>query len=847
MKDPYRHISSKNFRFRNNESSPIKENLLFEIELSRRGFKVDKVRRLKFVFFTVFSFFLMGCSLSINLSELELRELIPGPSSKTLKLSVVNTNIDYSVNQNYIADRIILDEAGDLLVTSFLGSTFFYKKYNALGEQTKLVGDSAQFERWDHTFFDLAYDMKNKRVVSLAPVVNSTRKLTALDSSGLKTGFNNGRGVDFPTPSNEMYRWMGVDSQARLYVAGRVTNGANSDFRIVRLMPDGEVDSSYGNLGEVRSNVNGSYSEFFGCHISSDQKVLCAGRGGGELIVVKLHEDGAFDQTFGVNGVFVGASWAFVSATTTANMISETPTGKIFVYGRSSSDGMQGYIYAINPDGTKNLSFGVAGRLPMVEQSELSFQMRTSGEDLIIAWGEGDSVNDYLRVAKIAGDGSSVSSFGTNGVFVSSDLFANSSIATRLVVGDMTVDAEGNIFIYGNALIGDFQSSASYILKLTDQGQKDLSFGASGILKTSVIVTSREKVLDSVQKDNVTFILSMNVDSAQYRITKHIDGVLQTSFGTQGKFSSSAAGTIKSGHLTILPDDNLLVSLSYGTSVTIRKVSPSGVVVAGFVQTMNLSGATSPPLLVASDDGSVYSFYQFQSGGNAFKGGVSKIQGNSMMDTTFGTSGHLVMSENFLPLSVLYLDQKILVIGNTYRNNGTTDIVDLTIMRLNLDGNKDTTFASGGVVLWTLDSAIDAVTVKIGAQSALHMAAHSKSSAKVFIAKLNASGLPATEDWGQQGLKEVALSLEYSFQNLILDSKQQVLVCGADNISRPVLARLTSTGTLDLQFGDQGYQRDEMVSNCRSMVELPNGYAVMGEVFHTDGSQDIAMFLYQEY
>lgn len=102
---------------------------------------------------------------------------------------------------------------------------------------------------------------------------------------------------------------LALQPNQRILVAGSVQTGNTTghELAIVRYLPDGRVDSSFGNQGQLLLPLGLAESTPVRLKLQADDKILAAAtiRSGNTLriAVVRLLSDGSFDTTFGRNGV----------------------------------------------------------------------------------------------------------------------------------------------------------------------------------------------------------------------------------------------------------------------------------------------------------------------------------------------------------------------------------------------------------------------------------------------------------------------------------------------------------------------------------------------------------------
>ena len=156
-----------------------------------------------------------------------------------------------------------------------------------------------------------------------------------------------------------------IQSGERYLQAG----GCGGDFCSIRLLSDGSLDSSYSSNGLSRIAVGPSIDEIRVSGITSDGKILQAGRcrtdtPGTEFCLVRLNTDGEMDLTFGNAGkVFTSMQ---PDADNYPTSMAIDVNGKFVLTGLCMNTTIGGFhecSAGYNSDGTLDTNYGVDGRV----------------------------------------------------------------------------------------------------------------------------------------------------------------------------------------------------------------------------------------------------------------------------------------------------------------------------------------------------------------------------------------------------------------------------------------------------------------------------------------------------
>ena len=157
-------------------------------------------------------------------------------------------------------------------------------------------------------------------------------------------------------------------ADGRILVAGRVADGAgdNPDVGLVRYMPDGNLDGSFGVGGIVRRDVSGgTWDEATDVAVQPDGKIVVAVKAmvgpSFNFAVARFEADGALDSAFGSGGV---ATAAFSTAHDFARGVALQADGKIVLVGQSSNlENPDLAVARFDASGTLDTGFGTGGKM----------------------------------------------------------------------------------------------------------------------------------------------------------------------------------------------------------------------------------------------------------------------------------------------------------------------------------------------------------------------------------------------------------------------------------------------------------------------------------------------------
>lgn len=236
-----------------------------------------------------------------------------------------------------------------------------------------------------------------------------------------------------------------VLSDRRIVLAGksRIDNG-NQRLVMLRLKPDGSLDTSFGEGGSFIMEFEGEEVEFNKMQVQEDGKILLVGSANRDLdndiLVLRLNENGQLDPTFGNNGR------VRLDFGTTADFgvdILEQRDGKLIIIG-TVFNGATDDLAAVRifSNGTIDESFGIRGKVLVdfnrEEEKAVAGALLPDGRIVIAA-----EKGNYFGVACLLTSGDLDQTFGDEGRFVSD----------AHPIRDMAVTPDNKIVIVGQRYV----------------------------------------------------------------------------------------------------------------------------------------------------------------------------------------------------------------------------------------------------------------------------------------------------------------------------------------------------------------------------------------------------------
>jgi uncharacterized delta-60 repeat protein len=259
---------------------------------------------------------------------------------------------------------------------------------------------------------------------------------------------------------------------------GKIITAAPTSLRldIFRYNTNGTLDTTFGNGGIVSTRAAGLLvgSATGGIAVQPDGKILVACG-----VLLRFLPDGQFDSSFGTGGVARS-----LTGTQTLALLS---TGKALVV--SSSNFSAGSAARYNSNGSLDKTFGVSGQAPSFAQAAAIVTL-SDGKFILAgtldssATPSGGAPPQAFVVTRYNSDGTIDTTFGTHGAVVTP--FPGSAFSA---VAALAVEANGDIVAAGvtelkNPVFGQEPSDFA-LARYTPNGQLDTTFGNHGLVTTA--------------------------------------------------------------------------------------------------------------------------------------------------------------------------------------------------------------------------------------------------------------------------------------------------------------------------------------------------------------------------
>lgn len=275
----------------------------------------------------------------------------------------------------------------------------------------------------------------------------------------------------------------------KILVSGHITTVESSPFAIFRYNPDGSVDTTFGANGRVVTLLSGFPFSLQNLAVQKDGKILLAGGSSldrfssrVQFAVVRLNPDGILDSSFGNNGVVTTKINSSAEDGDAILAILIQSDNKIVVAGYSHSGTNTKVDFAAaryNPNGSLDSTFDGDGKVMISfgENSDAALAVALQADGKLILAG---SSNLNSALVRLNTNGSLDSTFGDNGKIITPVPPGNSEITDVNIQSDGKIVAVGRSYdaansSFTNVFLVRYQANGGKVGDFDGDGKSDIS------------------------------------------------------------------------------------------------------------------------------------------------------------------------------------------------------------------------------------------------------------------------------------------------------------------------------------------------------------------------------------
>jgi uncharacterized delta-60 repeat protein len=363
-----------------------------------------------------------------------------------------------------------------------------------------------------------------------------------------------------------------VQADATIMLVGTTqsTSSSNSAYSVIRMLPNGTVDTSYGTHGRVTTMIAGTAQDIASAGImQSDDEVVVVGNAGTHISLSKYIDDGTLDPLFGLLSSGIDMLIPLVSGDTeTVSKVAQLSDGTMLAVGKATP--LVGtptfFVLHLNalglvdvtlpiygaPNGEAFVSFGAGNT-----DTGQAIAIQADGKAVIA----GSSIASGVKksaVARLTSAGVLDTTFGGG---TGKALFDICGSGGDNEIEDVAVQSDQKIVSAGYCLNGSQKDMV--VARFTSTGAPDASFGTNGVTVVDFGGHDDQGNRVRIQNDGKIVVAGYSnngsVDSAaMIRLTP--SGALDALFGVGGKIVTPLApGNGRSLAMALQSDGKILL------------------------------------------------------------------------------------------------------------------------------------------------------------------------------------------------------------------------------------------------------------------------------------------------
>jgi uncharacterized delta-60 repeat protein len=658
--------------------------------------------------------------------------------------------------------------------------------------------------------------------------VNYDVLVTRYNTDGtLDTTFGTGGVVTYDVNGNgDLANSVLVQPDGKIIVSGTASNGTNDDFFALRLNANGTPDTSFSGDGEIIITIGTGTDYCYDAALQADGKIILAGYSNNgtndDVAVIRLTSAGAIDTTFDTDG---RVTTAIGTSTDRAYSVVVQADGGIVVGGSAVVTTTDFALVRYTSTGALDTTFDTDGKVTTTigSSTDQIWQIGLQSDGKIVAAGYAQISNDDFALARYNSNGSLDTTFDGDGKVTTT--FGTSTDWSY----SLDLQSDGKIIAAGIVWNGVNYDMA--LARYTTAGLLDTTLDSDG-KATFPIGSSSEygrgiKALADGRIAIAGYTAAARDDEAVLLVTS-ATGALDPAFGGTGIVISDFGASFDAAYaMALLPDDRIFLAGNGNSGVSsdfqLTRFLPNGTADTSVAP----DGITRVPVGTNTD---ISYALAVQPDGKTLLAGYSLITNNDFslvrlnvdgtLDTSFASGGKATLGigsgEDIARALVLQPDGKILVAG--YSNNGSND--DFALVRYLPNGTLDASFGASGIVTTPIGSGQDrcwAATLLPDGKILLAGHAHNGTNEDFALVRYLSSGAIDTT-FGTGGKVTTAMSTgtDIAYAVKLLPDGHILLggyAYGTTN-SDFALARYLPDGTLDNAFGTSGKMVLQITANA---------------------------------
>ena len=642
----------------------------------------------------------------------------------------------------------------------------------------------------------------------------------------------------------------------KLVVVSTTSQGLRTVICVLRYLPDGSPDASFGDGGKTYIVLDTDIStgsdsiEAEAVAIQPDGRIVVAGSGrmtNPDFRVARLNADGSRDLAFGINGF---ATTDFAADDDFAKAVIIQNDNKIVVAGTATATGGNALHFAVArymPDGSPDTGFNGSGKVTVAGGPALSAVMQPDGKIVV-----GGRCSGQVCAVRFRPDGPVDTSFGVSGRATASDAGGATSALIQpdgklVFVGyistpgrfdftrfnpDGTIDntfgsngithiaAGGYNDLYTSSAVmqadGRIQA-AGYVRPSFDQswlaaarinpdGSPDNTFGDGGQVVASLLPGPHQIFGSALDTDGKVLLVGSGRGDVLLGKLRQ-DGSVDTDFGDQGIMTTDAGDLPCAARaMALRPDGKMIIAGTRGGLVPlVARLNADASPDAGFNQTGKLTLTEWPGVSVTGvavqPDERIIIIGNYDIPGHLYGGFmIGRITPGGLIDSSFGNNGRILVPSASAAELALDPDGRIVVAGSLLEAP--------TVFRFNGDGTSDRFFGRQGKSNIPDAGELTALTIQTDGKIVAVGQSGDGANRLFLTSRLNSNGT-LDAGFGKDGIVRTDTTQWPDYATAVtIDAAGKIVVAGysiaSDQHNAFVVARYNGDGSLDQTFNGTG-------------------------------------------
>lgn len=654
-----------------------------------------------------------------------------------------------------------------------------------------------------------------------------------------KTRFGFGGGNDTATAT-------AVQADGKILVGGNGLHVGRNAFCVLRYNPDGSLDETFDVDGVVAVFIGESPAIATGIGVQGDGKIMVGGYTSfdgdanilNDFVLLRLHPDGALDSSFGVGGKVITDVGGSMDQ---ANALTLQGDGKVVLAGWSHVEGSGGHFSAVRytTNGALDTSFDGDGKV-MLDVSTggdeaNAILLQGDGKLVLVGSAFTSSGSDFALV-RLLSNGALDTSFAGTGKVITS-ILNGEDVATAIAIqfGNGTVNSPDRLVVAGYTYNGSNRDFA--VVRYNYDGTLDNTFGGTGkvvtpvgagedegtaILVTGSGTTPRTITVAGLSSNgtNNDFALIRYNSNGSMDTTLDGDGKLTTHVGTGD--DSARAMTLSSGRLVVVGSSRT----NSFDSVAVVRYNSDGSLDTTFdgdgkrTDATGLGGRASAYAVAIQPDGRIVIAGDVQKNllGSNLDFALARLHPNGTFDHSFGKRGQITTdfngNDNSAVAVLVQPDGKIIAAGAGIAASGSAQSSAFIFTRFHPNGTADIT---GVATIGTFGSRGQAVALQPDGK--IVMAGYtliSNTDSDFALVRFNPNGA-LDDSFGAGGIVTTSMGTPTDYGSAVALQPDGRIVVGGSAGSTVAVARYLSNGAIDTSFDFDG----------KAMTPIPGGSAMV--------------------